>query len=774
MKISLNWLKTLIPLQQTPEEIEAILTATGLEVEHFEAIDSVKGGMRGLLSGLVTECVRHPNADKLSLCKVETGSGEPLSIVCGAPNVAEGLKVIVAPVGTTIFPLKGDPFTIQKSKIRGEYSEGMLCAEDEIGLGESHDGLLILPPETPVGQSISELFKVESDVMFEIGLTANRGDAASHLGVARELATVLELPFSLHETIIIPESTSKHIDINVEDAEACPRYCGLMVEGLEVKESPEWLKQRLNTIGLRAINNVVDITNYVLHELGQPLHAFDLDKINGGQILVRRAKVGEKFTTLDAVERTLNGNELMVCDSDSAMCMAGIYGGISSGVTAGTQRIFLESAYFAPDVIRKAAKQHGLSTDSSFRFERGTDPDMCIPALKKAAALLCEYAGGKVVSEIYDQYPQPLLPFQVTLRTSMVRKITGIDIPKNKIEQILHGLGIDILSETDGNYTLEVPRFKGDVTREIDVIEELIRIYGFSHIPLQQNLRMSLNYKPGNTLRLAERRISGILSACGFMEIMNNSLSSDKYYSDKSELVYMSNPLSAEMNVLRASMVYTALEALAYNKNRKQQNTRFFEFGKVYKQKEKGFKEQEQLLIMASGMRSNESWEEKPAPVDHFYIKSMAQKVLDAFDAGQNEIIIEEVDSATLQQFGIKDQVFYTLIDWTKLAKQKKTFSLKAIPQFPVVRRDLSLVLDKNVQYGQVLEIIRKKGGKKVCGSNVFDLYEGKPLEDGQKAMSISIELYDEEKTMSDADIDPLMHTLISAFESELNAIIRK
>ncbi len=773
MKISLNWLKTLIPLEQSPEEIEALLTATGLEVEHFEQVDSVKGGLRGLIVGEVKTCVRHPNADKLSLCKVDTGSSM-LSIVCGAPNVAEGLKVIVAPVGTTVYPLKGEEFVIQKSKIRGEYSEGMLCAEDEIGLGTSHAGLMILDPDAPLGKPLSELLKIESDVLFEIGLTANRGDAASHAGVARELATVLNLPFHIPETSIQAAKPDKQIKIEIEDSEACPRYCGLILKGVQVKDSPDWLKNRLLTIGLRPINNVVDITNFVMHELGQPLHAFDLDKIKGNTIKVRKALNSEKFTTLDGVSRDLKGNELMICHESEAMCMAGIYGGIDSGVGAETVNIFIESAYFSPDQVRKAAKQHGLNTDSSFRFERGTDPDMCIPALKKAAALVCEYAGAEIASEIYDYYPTPLLPFSVNLRSAMIEKLTGISIPDANIRQILTGLGIKIVSESEGNYKLEVPRFKSDVSRETDVIEELIRIYGFDHIPLHKHMNISLNFKTGNSLRKTEQKISSILFANGFAEIMNNSLSSDKYYDDKTLLVYLSNPLSAEMNVMRASLLHPALEAIAYNKNRKQNNTRFFEFGKIYALKENGFKEQEQLLIIVSGNKTDESWEEKSVAVDHYYLKSIVLKILDTFGAGQTAFETIEADSTTLQKFGIKDKVYYTLLDWTKLSKRKKEFSLQPIPLFPVVRRDLSLVVDKSVKYEQVKEIIKKKGGKKIVDSNVFDVYEGKPLESNQKSLSISIELYDEEKTMSDADIDPVISTLISSFENELNAIIRK
>ena len=773
MKISLNWLKTLIPLTQTPEEIEAILTATGLEVEHYEYVDSIKGGLRGLVVGEVKTCEKHPNADKLNLTTVDIGQGDLLNIVCGAPNVTAGIKVIVAPVGTLITPTTGEAFTIQKAKIRGEQSEGMLCAEDEIGLGASHAGLLILPEHLELGSKLSDYFKVESDVVFEIGLTANRGDAASHLGVARELSTVLDIPLLSYNNEIPKGNTNKSIEIEIEENETCPRYSGIILENIEVKESPDWLKARLNSIGLRPINNVVDVTNFVLHELGQPLHAFDYDKIKGQKIVVKRNNK-EKFTSLDGVERTLHGHELMIYNAEEAMCMAGVYGGADSGVTNDTKTIFIESAYFSPDVVRKAAKQHALNTDSSFRFERGTDPEMCINAIARACKLLNELAGANIASEVYDIYPNTLAPFNVELRKEKILQITGIEIPEAKIDSILKGLGIKTLSKQNNAYQLEVPRFKSDVTREIDVIEELIRIYGFEHIPLQRNLQLSLNYKSDNKQRKGEIKIAELLKSNGFMEIMNNSLGSDKLYEDKSNLVYLSNPLSAEMNVMRSSMLFGALESIAYNKNRKQLNTHFFEFGKIYNNKEKGFKEQDQLIVIASGNKTNESWEQKPSAVDYFFIKGICEKICALFAVKSFDYKIEEVDASLLQKFGIKDKVFYAVFDWTKLLKQKQNFVLKAIPQFPMVRRDLSLVLSKETKFEQVKNIINKKGGSKIVSCNVFDIYEGKPLESNQKAMSVSIELYDHEKTMSDADIDPIMGSLIQAFESELNAIIRK
>ncbi|MEZ4804429.1 MAG: phenylalanine--tRNA ligase subunit beta [Bacteroidia bacterium] len=694
--------------------------------------------------------------------------------MCGAPNVEAGLKVILAPVGCKIQPVNGEGFEIKKAKIRGELSEGMLCAEDEIGLGESHDGIKILPNEAKLGEALSTYYKIESDVVFDIGLTANRGDAASHLGVARELATVLNLPIQTNIPAIELPSLKSKLTVQVSNIEACPRYCGVILDNVKVGESPEWLKTNLQSIGLKSINNVVDITNYIMHAYGQPLHAFDYSKIDGEEIHVRLSVAGSKFITLDDQTVTLTGKELMIANSKEDMCIAGVYGGKNSGVNESTVKLFLESAYFSPDFVRKAAKLQSINTDSSFRFERGTDPEMCIPALLKAIELLQELSGATIASQIYDLYPQRIEPFDVKLRITRIHQVLGIQIPNQKIESILTSLGIEITESHEDYYQLKVPRFKGDVSREIDVIEELIRIYGFENIPLQSELKMSLNYKSDDSLRECEQKISELLSANGFREIMNNSLSTDKYYTEKDKLVFMSNPLSAELNVLRGSMLYSALESIAYNKNRKLENTRFYEFGRVYQAKEKGFNEKEQLIIIASGHTTDESWESKAKEVDYYYIKSIANKIVEAFKHDAKSVIIESVDKETLTKFGIKDKVFYAIIDWTKLAKPSKPFKLEDIPNFPVVRRDLSLVLDQSIHFEKVKEIINKKGGSKVIRSNVFDLYQGKPLEANQKSMSISIELYDKEKTMNDSEIDPIMETLIKSFESELNAIIRK
>ena len=777
MRISLNWLKSLVSLDLNPVEIEQILTSTGLEVENYEEISSVKGGLKGLIVGEVMECEKHPNADKLSLTKVDVGSGTLLSIVCGAPNVAKGQKVIVATVGTTIFPLKGDSFTIQKAKIRGEASEGMLCAEDEIGLGESHDGIKILPNDLPIGSSVADYFKIENDVVFEIGLTANRGDAASHLGVARELATVLNISLNPLTSLPLQSSTSFPVDIKVKQTSAAPRYSALIVKNVKVAESPDWLKNKLSSIGIKSINNMVDLSNYVLHELGQPLHFFDLDKIEKQSLNIDFSKVGDKFIALDGSEYNLKGNELMISDEKQHLCMAGVYGGLNSGVSEQTQNILIESAYFSPDTVRKAAKQNGISTDSSYRFERGTDPEMTVKALERTAYLLTEVLGQSIeISGYFDSYPETLHPFNVKLSISKIKKIAGIEIPEERIRQILNGLGITISQTEEDVWHLLVPRFKGDVTRDIDVIEELLRIYGLNQIPLNKHIQMSLDYRPANTLFQTQKQLTSLLVGMGFHEIMTNSLSSDKYYEDKSKLVYMSNPLSSEMNVMRQNLLYSTLESIAYNKNRKQNNTHFFEFGKTYINKEEGFAEQDQLIIACSGNNHNESWESKQKPADYYFLKSVVSRICNFYQTPIKQVKIEKVDSATSKIFNLKEEVYYAIVYWHDLDKNKsqKAFKLEDIPVLPSVRRDLSLVLEKQVNFIEVEKIIKKAGIKHLINTNVFDVYQGKPLESNQKSMSLSFEFFNKEKTLTDEEIDPQMELLMVQFENQLKAIIRK
>jgi len=777
MKISLNWLNEYVDITQSAEAIEKILTATGLEVEHYEAVDSIKGGLRGFVVGLVTECQKHPNADKLSLTKVDIGTAELLSIVCGAPNVAAGQKVIVAAVGTSIFPLVGESFVIQKAKIRGEASEGMICAEDEIGIGTSHDGIMVLPENTKIGTLGKDFFNVTSDIVFEIGLTANRGDAASHYGVARELATVLNLPLKKIETRELEKISINNLKISVENSSDCLRYSGIVLNSINVKPSPDWIQNRLKSIGLNPINNVVDITNYVLHSIGQPLHAFDLNTIANSEIFIRKAKAGEVFKALDSKEYKLAGLELVIADSNQVLCLAGVYGGKESGVSESTKSLFLESALFSPDIVRKGAKQHAINSDASFRFERGVNPENTILAIHLATELLIKYADAQVGSIIYDNYPNILKPFEVILREETIEKVCGIKISKEKVEQILKGLGIVIESFEDHKWSLKVPYFKGDVTREIDVIEELIRIHGFENIPLNKNLKTALNYN--NTLndRKYELNASKLLNGIGFSEIMTNSLDADKYYEDKERLVYISNPLSIEMNVMRQTMLYSGLNEIAYNKNRRIENTIFFEFGKVYQTTENGgFKEQEQLVLFSSGYQTKESWELKKMPADYYFLKSVVNRLCKVFNVDEKLTEIKEVERQELEIFDIKDAVYFAVIDWQKLIKQtkKNIFELQPLPKFPMVKRDLSLVLDKNKSFNMIEKIAKQYGSSKLIDINVFDVYEGKPLEQNQKSVSVSFNLYDQEKTMTDKEIDSIMSKLMEQFENQLNAVIRK
>lgn len=776
MKISLNWLKDYIDITQSAEEIEKLLTTTGLEVEGYETIESIKGGLNNLVVGEIIACEKHPNADKLHLTKVNIGSGELLNIVCGAPNVAKGQKVVVAPVGTIIYPLVGEPFTIQKAKIRGEASEGMLCAEDEIGLGKSHEGIIVLPQNVEVGTEIRKYYNVSTDVLFEIGLTANRGDAASHYGVAREIATVLNIPLKTISPKIFNSNNSHQVKINIQSSIDCPRYSGVVLNNISVSESPDWLKNRLKTIGLNPVNNVVDITNYVLHSIGQPLHAFDYDKIANQQINVRKALKDEKFIALDGKNFQLTGNELMISDNIKTLCMAGVYGGIESGVSANTTCIFLESAFFSPDIVRKGAKTHGLSTDSSFRFERGVNPENTILALHMAIQLLHENAQAQVVSEIYDIYPEKLLPFNVTLRKKSIQRVCGIEIPSEKVEQILKGLQIEVIAANAEEWQLNIPYFKSDVTREIDVIEELIRIYGFEHIPLNQHLKTALNYNNTPSKRKLEAGVSKLLQGMGISEIMTNSLDADKFYEDKSALVYLANPLSAEMNTMRQTMLYSGLQAIAYNKNRRIENTHFYEFGKIYHTTEKGFKEQEQLVIYVSGFQTAESWEHKQNKVGYHFLKSIINRLCSTFNVDDSIADIQIVPIEILKKFDIKDTVYVAVIDWSKFVKQanKFSFSLKSLPQFPIVRRDLSLVLEKNIDFAKIEKIAKQNGSSKLISINVFDVYEGKPLQDNQKSVSVSFNLFDNEKTMNDKEIDTIMNKLITQFENQLQAVIRK
>ena len=807
MKISNNWLKTLINSDITAEETAEKLTSAGLEVEGFENIESIQGGLKGLVVGHVVACEKHPDADRLNLTKVDIGTGELLSIVCGAPNVGVNQKVIVATIGTKLYPNEGEPFEIKKSKIRGAVSEGMICAEDEIGLGKSHAGIMILPENTIIGTPAAEYFKIETDTVFEIGLTPNRSDAASHLGVARDLTTILNSDKNTHQYEVdikglheLGEATGVNkVEIVVENTEACERYCGIVISGVTVAESPDWLKNRLQAIGLRPINNIVDITNFVLHELGQPLHAFDLDKIKGKKVIVRTAKEGEKFKTLDGVERTLKSNDLVICDENKPMCIAGIFGGAESGVTENTKAIFLESAYFNPGFVRRTAKHHGLKTDASFRFERGTDPDMTVTALIRAANLIFDIAGGTLSMELKDLYPEKLLPYKVGFSYSNCTELIGKEIDRTIIKNIILNLGIQIENEGSDGLLLLVPRYKTDVTREADVIEEVMRIYGYNNVEVSKHISYTAHNETKNYDVDLDNRAGSLLEGFGFNEIMSLSLTKESYYTEEINTIKVVNPLSADLNVLRADMIYSGLEAIAYNINRKNSDLKFFELGKTYQQPNKDeakYKEQKHLTLFVTGDLFQENPYGLKQKSDFSFLKATVINLLNKsgvsnfksvestysnFDLGltyqlNNKSFIElgQVSKSLLKKFSIVQPVFYACINWEILVKEfsKQNIKFQEISKFPSVRRDLALLIDKSVNYKQIEELAFSTERKLLKEVNLFDIFESEKL-GNKKSYAVSFTLSNNEATLTDKQIDSVMDKLISGYKEKLGAELR-
>lgn len=822
MKISYNWLKQYLKIDQTIEELSALLTDSGLEVEGIEKWQSVNGGLEDIVIGEIKSCSKHPDADKLSITTVDIGTGNLLPIVCGAPNVATGQKVVVAKVGAKLY--NGDQsFEIKKAKLRGEPSEGMICAEDELGLGTSHDGIMVLNPEVKTGTLAKDYFNIEEDIVFEIGLTPNRTDAISHIGVARDIKAVLDnYDFKnkkpLNRTLDIPsvdefkpDNHSLDIDVVLEDPIACPRYTGLSISGIEVKESPDWLQNRLNAIGLRPINNIVDITNYVLHETGQPLHAFDADGIIGGKVFVKKLPKGTKFTTLDEIERELTENDLMICNSENGMCIGGVFGGIKSGVTEKTKNIFLESAYFDPVHIRKSSKFHDLQTDASFRFERGVDPDITLYALKRAALLIKQIAGGKISSEIKDKYPKKIEKLKVNVSWKNINRLIGKSIGNDIIKNILNSLEFEIINEAENGLTLLVPSYRVDVTREADVIEEILRIYGYNFIEIPTKVYSSITSTAKPDPEKVQNKAFDFLSSNGFVEMMNNSLTKSTYYEnnpdfDEKQSVQIKNPLSRDLKLMRQSLMFGGLEVINYNLNRKNDNLRFFEFGQVYKVKNKQaeevtkkYDESGQLALFITGKRNDESWYTSDENADYIFLKAFAVNLLKRvglkvntlnfeksakkyFTEGLNysnnkDRIIEigEVSSTVLKTFDIDQKVFYANINWDLLFKEIKQqkISYTPIPKFPEVRRDLALLLDASVPYAEIERLAYQTERNLLKAINLFDVYEGKNIEAGKKSYAVSFMLQDEEKTLTDKVIDKTMKKLISTFERELNAVIR-
>jgi phenylalanyl-tRNA synthetase beta chain len=799
MKISYNWLKEFIDTEKTPEEISKILTGTGLEVESLEKVQPILGGLEGLVVGYVKECFQHPNADRLRVTKVDAGTGEDLQIVCGAHNVAAGQKVVVAIVGTTVYPTEGEPFKINKSKIRGEVSEGMICAEDEIGLGTDHAGIMELDADAVVGTLAKDYFKLNDDYLYEIGLTPNRADAASHLGTARDIAAFLKIGIQKPDVSAFKiDHTDRTIKVIVENEQASPRYSGVTISGVEVKDSPNWLKERLAVIGIRAINNIVDATNYALHDLGQPLHAFDADAIKGNTVIVKNCPEGTIFKTLDDVERKLSADDLMICNAEEPMCIAGVFGGIGSGVTAGTKNIFLESAYFNSVAVRKTSKRHGLKTDASFRFERGTDPDMTVFALKRAALLIQQVAGGVISSEISDHYPSPVAPFEVDISYKNVDRLIGKAIPHGEIKGIIEALDIRIAGETHEGLSLKVPPYRVDITREVDVVEEILRIYGYNNIEIPVQIRASLNNSARPEKDTVQNLISDVLTANGFNEIMSNSLTKSAYSSNLDRAVKILNPLSSDLDVMRQTLLYSGLEAIAYNQNRRNADLKLYEFGKVYEVVEEKYVETQRFAIFLTGADQSEQWNQKARPVSFYNLKAIVDGIIAKLSI--NDVTVEDatckkmafglqykLNNKQLVKFGavaagalkladVDKEVFYADFNFDMILKsvRKNKIVYEDVSKYPAVRRDLSMLIDKNVSFGQLKQIAQKTERKLLQEVNVFDVYQGDKLPAGKKSYALSFILQDNEKTLTDKAIDAIMQKLIYNLGKEAGAEIRK
>ncbi|HNQ69566.1 MAG TPA: phenylalanine--tRNA ligase subunit beta [Bacteroidales bacterium] len=809
MNISYNWLRNYINIDDSPEQLANQLTQIGLETGNIEEFSSVKGGLKGFVIGKVITCEKHPNADKLSLTTVDIGQQELLKIVCGAPNVAAGQKVVVATVGTIIFTESGS-FEIKKAKIRGEESEGMICAEDEMNLGKSHDGIMVLSDDAIIGTPASEYFNIESDHILEIDLTPNRIDAASHIGVARDLAAFRKMRYTFPDISSFSITKKSYsVDLEVQNSIACPRYSGICMDNIKVAESPDWLKSRLKAIGLNPINNIVDITNFVLHETGHPLHAFDGDKITGNKIIVKTVAEGTPFTTLDGMQRKLSSNDLMICNNDTPMCIAGVFGGIESGVSDKTNKIFIESACFNPSWVRKTAKYHSISTDSSFRFERGADINMTLFAVKRAALLIESIGAGKISSDIKDIYPKVIDPVIVEFNYARCRKLIGKHLSEAEIDIILKDLEIEIINKKDQDLLLKIPSYRVDVYREADVIEDVLRIYGYNNVDIPEKVSISVNNstKPDNEKMV--NLVSDLLASHGFSEIMCNSLISNNFVSEKEDekLVKIFNPLSNDLSIMRPSPIYGGLESIAYNINRKNQDIKFFEFGRTYHARKENedlsdinrYYETKFMSLWISGKRNQLSWNLKDNPTDFYLLKSYLEIVLckmginsDCFDNefikdnefayGLSYIVKKEVlckvgllNKQLAEKFNINQDVFYAEIAWNLLFNIVKTNRLeyKTISRFPKVKRDLALLINSDVTYKTLTDIAYKTEPKYISDINLFDVYSGKNLEQGKVSYALSYTLEDTEKTMTEQQIDKIMTNLINAYEKQIGAKIR-
>ncbi|HBH83255.1 MAG: phenylalanine--tRNA ligase subunit beta [Bacteroidetes bacterium GWE2_41_25] len=818
MKISYNWVKDYLKINIEASRVARILTGIGLEIEGMEEWISVKGGLEGVVIGEVITCRKHPDADQLSVTTVDVGGPRPLQIVCGAPNVAAGQKVPVATVGTTVFR-GNDSLEIKKSKIRGELSEGMICAEDELGLGDDHEGIMVLSRDAKPGTPAGSYFKITRDTVFEIGLTPNRIDSGSHFGVARDLAAYLNLNEGLKEKAILPDISGFKYDnknnvyeVIIENPADCPRYSGITISGITVGESPQWLKDKLRAVGLNPINNVVDITNFVQHEIGQPLHAFDADKIDGKKVIIRNLPDKSKFITLDSVDRNLSSRDLMICNTNEGMCIAGVFGGIKSGVSASTINIFLESAYFNPVSIRKTSRRHGLKTDASYRFERGADPEITTWALKRAAILIKEIAGGEITSDIVDIYPVPLKKAEVKINYNNITRLIGKKIEQPVIKEILSLLDINIKEENRDDLVVEIPTRRVDVKKEADVIEEILRIYGYNNVEISNHVNSTITYSEKPDKEKLVNIISDMLAANGFAEIMCNSLSPAAWYEqnedfDKSHLVHLANPLSSDLNVMRQSLLYGGLSSVIWNINRQNPDLRLFEFGHCYFCKNPvdthptpgHYFEQEHLDLFITGSAGKQSWNSKTNPTDFFHIKSFVEMVFTRMGLKPETLVERESDKKYfsesvayihnnkivaeagrisrkyLSQFDIGQDVYYGNIEWDLMLKiaRNNTISFHELPKYPSVRRDLALLLDRGIKFSQIRQIALKTERNILQDISLFDVYESDSLGKNKKSYAVSFILRDDLKTLTDKNIDKVMNNLVSAFEKELNAHIR-
>jgi len=815
MNISYKWLKEYVDFDLTPQEVCDALTSEGLEVDALEEVQTIKGGLKGLYVGEVLTCEPHPNSDHLHVTTVALGHDEPSQIVCGAPNVSAGQKVIVADLGCVLYD--GDKeFVIKKSKLRGVESCGMICAEDEIGIGSSHDGIIVLPDDAPVGMPAAEYYHLESDWLIEIDITANRADALSHWGVARDLYAWLRqngYETALHRPScedFAVDNEELPIDVVIENTDACKRYACVSITDCEVKESPEWLKNKLMTIGLRPINNIVDITNFVMMAYGQPLHCFDADMVAGHKIVVKTMPEGTSFVTLDGVEHQLCDRDLAICNAEEPMCIAGVFGGKGSGTYETTKHVVLESAYFHPTWIRKSARRHGLSTDASFRFERGIDPNGTIYALKQAAILCKKLAGGKVSMQIKDVYPNPLPDFHVDLKYDYVHQLIGKEIPAETIKSIVESLEMRIESQDEEGLKLIVPAYRVDVQRPCDVVEDILRVYGYNNVEIPTQLKSSLVYKGDEDVKhQKENLVSEQLVGCGFNEILNNSLTKSAYYGDNETLVRIMNPLSSDLNVMRQTLLYGGLESISHNANRKNPNLKFFEFGNVYTYSPEkadadnpmqAYKEENHLGLWVTGKRVEGSWAHSDEQSSFFELKAYVMNILRRIGLPMGSVVFKEstndvfakgiaienrggklmaemgvVSKKIQKQAGIDNEVYYADLNWTQLAKavRKQTVSYKEISKFPAVSRDLALLIDKNVEFASIEQIAYQSEKKLLRKVELFDVYEGKNLPEGKKSYAVNFILQDEQKTLNDKQIDAIMQKIIANIKKQLGAELR-